>query len=89
MKSLLPCSDKENVLLLVEHPAVYTVGLRRSEHGTDGEEARLRALGADFHRADRGGLITFHGPGQMVAYPILDLREFAPAAAQRKALLGQ
>ncbi|XP_056417053.1 putative lipoyltransferase 2, mitochondrial [Hyla sarda] len=60
-------------LLLVEHRAVYTVGIRRGPYPGE-EEARLRALGADFQRTDRGGLITFHGPGQLVCYPVLDLR---------------
>ncbi|XP_040282483.1 putative lipoyltransferase 2, mitochondrial [Bufo bufo] len=61
-----------DALLLVEHPAVYTVGIRRGPG--EEEAARLRALGADFQSTDRGGLITFHGPGQLVCYPVLDLR---------------
>ncbi len=66
---------------------MYTTGIRTESYSSD-EERRLRSLGADFVRADRGGLITFHGPGQLVAYPVLDLREFVPEAAAKKALLG-
>ena len=57
-------------LLLVEHPAVYTLG--KSGHAENllvGEEY-LRSIGAEFYHIDRGGDITFHGPGQIVGYPI-------------------
>lgn len=64
-------------LLLVEHDPVYTTGLREADY-TPEIEADLRRTGADFHRTNRGGLITFHGPGQLTAYPILNLRSFSP-----------
>lgn len=59
------------------HFLVYTVGLREADY-TPEIEADLRQTGADFHRTNRGGLITFHGPGQLTAYPILYLRAFSP-----------
>ena len=74
-------------LLIVEHDPVYTTGVRTKHYGAE-EERRLRELGADFIRSNRGGLITFHGPGQLVAYPILNLTEFFPVATARKAILG-
>uniref|UniRef100_UPI00358E7E91 octanoyl-[acyl-carrier-protein]:protein N-octanoyltransferase LIPT2, mitochondrial n=1 Tax=Myxine glutinosa TaxID=7769 RepID=UPI00358E7E91 len=61
-----------DVLVLCEHDPVYTVGLRQTLYPPD-EEARLRKLGADFQRTDRGGLITFFGPGMLVAYPVINL----------------
>lgn len=64
-----------NYLLLVEHDPVYTTGIRTG-HYPESEEQRLRSLGADFVRTNRGGLITFHGPGQLTVYPIIDLRHF-------------
>lgn len=67
-----------NFLLLLEHDPVYTIGIRTKGY-TKEDEDRLRKLGADFHRTDRGGLITFHGPGQLVAYPIINLRQFKPS----------
>jgi len=66
-----------NLLLLLEHYPVYTTGIRSKEYTID-EETRLKDLGADFVRTNRGGLITFHGPGQLVAYPILNLNNFIP-----------
>jgi lipoyl(octanoyl) transferase len=63
-------------LLLLEHPHTYTFGPRgRSEHLLLSESA-LAALGAAVHRVDRGGDVTYHGPGQLVGYPILDLRRW-------------
>lgn len=59
-------------LLLCEHKPVYTVGIRTGLY-PDQDLDRLRALGAEVHRSDRGGLITFHGPGQLVCYPIIHL----------------
>ncbi|KAI6183880.1 Lipoate-protein ligase B [Aphelenchoides bicaudatus] len=70
--------DKKNYICLLEHFPVYTVGLRDQSYTPQMEE-HLRALGADFHRIKRGGLITFHGPGQLVAYPILNLRSIVVA----------
>ncbi len=52
---------------------VYTVGLRDTAY-TPQDEDKLKRLGAEFHRVRRGGLITFHGPGQLVVYPVLNLR---------------
>ena len=79
--------DSGNTLILVEHPPVYTTGIRSRGYLQE-EEDRLVRLGAEFIRTNRGGLITFHGPGQLVCYPILNLRDFAPQSARRKALLG-
>ncbi|GAB0093933.1 Putative lipoyltransferase 2, mitochondrial [Sergentomyia squamirostris] len=70
--------DFRNVLILTEHDPVYTVGIR-SEVYSEAEANRLRQLGAEFHRTNRGGLITFHGPGQLIAYPILNLQNFQPS----------
>lgn len=54
---------------------VYTIGIRTAGY-PETEERRLKALGAEFYRTNRGGLITFHGPGQLVAYPVLNLTDF-------------
>ena len=63
-------------LLIVEHPHVVTMG--RNGHMTNllaGPEILSRS-GIEFHQTDRGGDVTYHGPGQVVAYPIFDLREW-------------
>lgn len=60
-------------LLLCEHPHVYTLGRSGLEDNMLIGEEFLRGIGATFHRTDRGGDVTYHGPGQLVGYPILDL----------------
>ena len=62
-------------LLLLEHFPVYTIGRGGDEQNLLAGPDRLRELGAEFVRIDRGGDITFHGPGQLVAYPIVELRD--------------
>lgn len=68
-------SDNCDTLMLVEHSPVYTVGIRNKGYTTEDEE-KLKSIGAEFFRTNRGGLITFHGPGQLVAYPILNLKNY-------------
>jgi lipoyl(octanoyl) transferase len=62
-------------LLLLEHFPVYTIGRGGDEGNLLASPERLRELGAELIRIDRGGDITFHGPGQIVAYPIVELRD--------------
>ena len=64
---------QEHALFLVEHPPVYTLGKSGSMDNLLLDEAALRARNIQFFPINRGGDITFHGPGQIVGYPILDL----------------
>ena len=68
-------SDFAGTIIFVEHPAVYTLGKSGKMSNMLIDEERLKALGADFYHIDRGGDITFHGEGQVVCYPILDLEK--------------
>ena len=65
----------EQTILLVEHPPVYTLGKSGKESNLLVAEEFLKSLGAEFFHIDRGGDITFHGIGQIVGYPILDLSQ--------------
>jgi lipoyl(octanoyl) transferase len=60
-------------MIFVEHPHVYTLGKSGSENNLLLDSIQLRAKDASFYRIDRGGDITYHGPGQIVGYPIFDL----------------
>jgi lipoyl(octanoyl) transferase len=62
-----------DTLILLEHPPVYTAGRRWKPEHIVWTEDRIRAAGAELHFIDRGGSLTFHGPGQLVGYPIVDL----------------
>ena len=64
---------EDESLLVLEHPHVYTIGRRGTPEHLTIPLDELRRLGASVYRVDRGGDITYHGPGQLVAYPIVDV----------------
>lgn len=63
-------------LLIVEHPHVVTMGRNGHDENLLSAPELLDRAGIEFHRTDRGGDVTYHGPGQILGYPILDLREW-------------
>lgn len=63
-------------LLIVEHPHVVTMGRSGRDDNLLAAPELLERAGIAFHRTDRGGDVTYHGPGQVIGYPILDLREW-------------
>ena len=65
-----------NYFLFVEHPHVYTLGKSGDLSNLLVNEVQLAEKGATFYKVNRGGDITYHGPGQIVGYPILDLDNF-------------
>ena len=66
-----------NHIVLCEHPHVYTLGRSGKEGNMLLSEEQLHKIGASLYHIDRGGDITYHGPGQLVCYPILNLEEFS------------
>lgn len=68
----------QNYLLFCQHPHVYTLGKSGKREHLLVSEARLAELEATYYKINRGGDITYHGPGQLVGYPILDLDHFFP-----------
>jgi len=69
-------AETPNYFLFVEHPHVYTLGKSGDESNMLLNDVQLAAKGATFYKINRGGDITYHGPGQIVGYPILDLENF-------------
>ncbi len=69
------CPD---LLLLLEHPAVYTLGRTTQDGHWPGDDRLSRETGIPVIRTERGGSITYHGPGQLVGYPILRLTDYCP-----------
>jgi lipoyl(octanoyl) transferase len=68
-----PALSVPHYFLFVEHPPVFTLGKSGSESHLLASDEELRLAGVDFFKTNRGGDITFHGPGQVVGYPIFDL----------------
>jgi lipoyl(octanoyl) transferase len=68
--------ETENHLLLVEHDHVYTLGKSGDVENLLANQELLKEIGATYYKINRGGDITYHGPGQITGYPILDLENF-------------
>ncbi len=84
-------SEKQtnNYLLFCEHPHVYTLGKNGSENNLLVNMLELQQKEATYYKINRGGDITYHGPGQIVGYPILDLDNFSPDIHQYVANLEE
>ena len=67
----------EGRLITCQHPHVYTIGRSGKEQNMLMSEEQLQRIGATYYHIDRGGDVTYHGPGQLVCYPILNLENYA------------
>ena len=76
-------SKHKDYLLLLQHRPVFTAGRRQLEEEIKDDRLRLQRMGADFESTSRGGQLTYHGPGQIVGYPLIDLGRWRPAMSVR------
>jgi lipoyl(octanoyl) transferase len=81
--SLVAEGRAQNVLLLLEHPAVLTLGRNADRTNILASEEELSRRGVTVHEINRGGDVTYHGPGQLVGYPIFDLRTLRGPSGNR------
>lgn len=90
-RNLPPESQKptDNYLIFCQHPHVYTLGRNGKENNLLIKKENLGAINATYYPINRGGDITYHGPGQLVAYPILDLENFFTDMHQYMRLLEE
>ncbi|OQW33106.1 MAG: hypothetical protein A4E19_07110 [Nitrospira sp. SG-bin1] len=80
---------RPDTVLILEHPPVYTLGRRTKPSDWGGSESALCEDGAELHHVNRGGSVTFHGPGQIVVYPVLKLDRHAAGPKQLVWLLEE
>jgi len=78
--------QEPNTMLMLEHPHVYTKGRLSKESDVLLPEEELAAKGITVHETDRGGQVTYHGPGQLVVYPIVNLRDWGGPVKYVRAL---
>ncbi|KAF8816456.1 chloroplast lipoate protein ligase [Phlegmacium glaucopus] len=76
-------STHPDVLLLLQHRPTYTAGRRQTDLSIQDDRTRLQSIGADFVTTTRGGQLTYHGPGQLVGYPLIDLSRYTPTIGAR------
>ena len=76
LHALVVANELPDLLLLLEHPHVYTLGRRGQQSHILASDEALTQLGVETHFTDRGGETTYHGPGQLVGYPIVNLRRW-------------
>ena len=89
---ILKLSQQEaigNVLLLLEHPPVLTLGINGKDNNVLINEDVLGEMGVSVFRSNRGGDVTYHGPGQVVAYPIINLRQVGKSVKEYVRLLEE